>query len=455
MRGVQSLLEREQRESLRQQPEALRALLEELHAEDLAEALDGVASAEVIEILRVLPEAYGASVLACFGEEQRAVILENLKPEEAALLLSAMEPDERADAVQTLEMPLQQALLAELDRARPGAADEVRELTSYPEDTAGGIMTTAFAALDPETKVWQAIDRIRALSQVGSAETVYYLYVVAFGERLVGVVSLRDLILADPSQGLRDIMTENVIYVRDRDEQKDVAKLIAKYDFQALPVVDIQGRMVGVVTLDDVMDVVIEEATEDVHKMGAVSPMANSYLDTEFASYWRSRVTWLVILFLGGFMTASVMERFQTQLSHSFALMFFIPLIISTGGNAGSQSAALVIRALATDEIRPRDWMRVVVREAAVGVALGVVVGGLGFLRAFFGPLGAGALAITVGISILMVVTVGALLGSVFPLVIARLGFDPAVSSTPFIASLSDVVGLLIYLGVAEWVMHA
>lgn len=210
--------------------------------------------------------------------------------------------------------------------------------------------------------------------------------------------------------------------------------------------------MVGVVTVDDVVDVVIEEATEDAQKMGAVAPMEDTYFQASFWSYWRSRVTWLVVLFLGGFLTASVMEHFEGAIHELAVLAVFLPLIISTGGNAGSQSASLVIRALATEEVRPRDWLRVLRRELAVGIALGLVVGVLGFVRAFFTADAGEALsfAAVVSVSIVGVVTVGSLVGALLPLIIQRVGLDPAVSSTPFIASLSDVVGLLIYLSIAR-----
>jgi len=267
----------------------------------------------------------------------------------------------------------------------------------------------------------------------------------------VGVTSLRELILADPSQELADVMTHNVVRVLDTEDQEAAARAIAKYDFHAMPVVDLQGKMVGVVTVDDVVDVVIDEATEDAQKMGAVSPTLEGYLQTAFFDYWKSRVTWLVVLFLGGFLTANVMQSFEGQIQRVVTLAVFIPLIISTGGNAGSQSATLIIRALSLHEVAPSDWLRVLGRELLAGLALGLVVGVLGFARAYFAAdEEALSLAIVVSVSIVAVVMVGSLVGSLLPLLIQRIGLDPAVSSTPFIASLSDVVGLLVYLGIAS-----
>ena len=449
---LSSLLGPDLHETLAQEPAALREALEEFHAEDIAEIAEDLPLDDVLALMRALPDDYAAEVLEHVPEERRAEILERLKPEEAAGLLVEMEPDDRADVVQNLELPLAKSLLEEIEKVDPEAAEETRELAAYPASTAGGIMTTAYVGLPPETKIWQAIDQLRRVSRAEEVEHVYYVYAVAFGEKLVGVASLRDMILAEPAQTLADVMNENVVRVLDLDPQEEVARTIAKYDLEAVPVVDAQGRMVGVVTVDDVVDVVIEEATEDAQRMGAVTPTEDSYFGGGFFAYWRSRVGWLVILFLGGFLTATVMERFEAQLREALSLAVFIPLIISTGGNAGSQSATLVIRAMAVDEVHPGDWLRVATREAVVGVALGLVVGVLGFGRAFFtaGASGAVPLAMVVSSSIVIVVTVGSLIGSLLPLGIRRVGLDPAVSSTPFIASLSDVVGLLIYLTIAR-----
>lgn len=441
--------------TLAEDPNAFREALAEFHEEDIAEIVTDLPLEDVVALLRVLPNDFSAGVLERLTDEARSQILEKLKVEEAATLLAEMAPDDRADAVQDLELPLQAMLLAELDKTEPEAAEELRELARYPAGSVGSIMTPAFVGLAPDTKIWKVIDELRHLSRSGDAEIIYYVYGVAYGDKLVGVVSLRDLILADPSQELSDVMTENVVRILDTDDREEAARAIAKYDFHALPVVDSHGCMLGLVTVDDVVDVVIDEATEDAQMMGAVSPMEEGYLQTNLFVYWKSRVTWLVVLFLGGFLTANVMHSFEGQLERVIELAMFIPLIISTGGNAGSQSATLVIRALSLGEVRPGDWVKVLGREALAGVALGLVVGVLGFARAYFASEEhALALALVVSISILSVVMVGSLVGSLLPLLIQKVGLDPAVSSTPFIASLSDVIGLLVYLGVATALLH-
>lgn len=449
-----TLLGPDLRVALANDPDALKEALEEFHPEDVAEIVEDLPLEDTLGLLRVLPESFAAEVVERLPSEKQTEILGVLSTSEAAELLSEMSPDDRADVVQELDEGRANELLAHLEQHEPEVAEEVRELSAYPEDVAGGLMTTDLVALPPEMKIWQAIEEVRRLSHEGEVETISYVYVV-FGRKLIGAVSLRDLILSDPGQTLGEVMSENVVTVNATDDQEEVARTMAKYDFNALPVIDDHGKLLGLITVDDVVDVVIEEATEDAHLMGAVSPMEEGYFDTSLPSLFRSRVVWLMLLFLGGFLTATVMEQFEYELRTVIQLAVFIPLIISSGGNAGSQSASLMIRALAVGEVRPTDWLKVLTRESVISLALGLVLGVLGFGRAFFAGTGDAAipLAATISIATLAVVVVGSMVGSLLPILIQRLGFDPAVSSTPFIASLVDVVGLLIYLTVAQLIL--
>jgi magnesium transporter len=361
-----------------------------------------------------------------------------------------MAPDDRVDLVQDLPEALATELLQELVKTEPEVADEVRELGAYPEETGGGLMTPEYIALAPDTKVWQAIEEVRQASREGRAETVHSVYVVAYNQ-LVGVTSLRDLILADPGATLSDIMTEKVVKVLATDDQEVVAATIAKYDLNAVPVVSEHGDMLGVVTVDDVVDVVIDEATEDAQMMGGVVPLEDSYFQTKLFEFIWKRGLWLVILFLGELLTATVMESNASVIATTAGLVVFVPLIIASGGNSGSQSSSLVIRALAVGEMVPADWWRVMLREIVIGIGIGVLLGVVGFARAYFvGEDASLELAITVAAAVVAVVTMGSLMGSLIPLGIKRLGLDPAVSSTPFIASLVDVVGLLVYFAIAK-----
>ena len=438
-------------QTLAQDPDELREALDEFHSEDIAELLEDLPQEEAIALFRAVPADLAAAVLAHMPEEERARILERLGAENAAEVIAQMAPDDRADAIQDLPSPIAEMILSHIAETEPELANDLRDLASYPEDSAGGLMTTEYVALSPNTKVWQAIEAVRQYGRQDKAETLYYAYVVAFGGKLVGVVSLKELILNDPGVAVEDVMTENVIYVHPSVHQEEVARTFQKYSFSALPVVDEHGRMLGLVTVDDVMDVVIEEATEDAQMMGAVQPMDDAYFATDFWTFIKKRAPWLIVLFAGELLTASVMHSYEHELSALVDLVVFIPLIISSGGNSGSQSSSLIIRALAVGEIQPSDWRRIFVREAAIGAVLGITLGVVGFLRAYLLQENeAFRIAGAVSVSVLAVVMVGTLVGSLLPLAIKRVGLDPAVSSTPFIASLVDVLGLLVYFSVAR-----
>ena len=448
-----SLLGPDLKATLSTEPEAIREALAEFHAEDIAEILGDVPVEDAAALMRVLPEDAAAEVLERLPPERQVEVLHHLGVESAVPLLGEMSADDRVDLVQELPDELAAEILEKLEREEPEAFEEVVELRGYEEDTAGGLMTPEFVALPPEKKVWEAIEDLRRLSAAGEAETIYVVYVVGYGDKLLGVVSLRDLILADPGQTLEDVMTENVLRATATDDQEKVADTMARYDLSTIPVVDEQGRMLGVVTVDDVVDVVIEEATEDAQMMGGVVPLEDSYFQTGFWTFIRARAAWLIVLFLGQLVTANVMSQHEATLDALTGLVLFIPLIIATGGNSGAQSSTLIIRALALGEVTPKDWGRILVREVGIGVALGLVLGAIGFLRAYFVGDSAEVLAITVATSIVAIVTMGTLMGSLLPLGIKRVGLDPAVSSTPFIASLVDVLGLLLYFGVANTIL--
>lgn len=435
-------------------PEALSEAFEEFHPEDVAELLEDLPEDDVVLLLEALPTEIGADVIERLTPERQLVVLRGVKQEAAAELLTEMDPDDRADFFEDLEEKEAETFLASL---HPEVVEETQELLGWGPETAGGLMTTDYVGLSPETKVWEAIDEVRRLSAEGNAETVSYIYVVGFGDKLLGVVSLRDLILTDPGQELAHIMVEKVVHVEPTDDQEEVARVIARYDLTAVPVVDDLEGLLGVVTVDDVVDVVVEEATEDQHKMGGVVPLEDSYFSTGLLENMWKRGAWLIVLFLGQLLTATVMEANDEVLRATMELAVFIPLIIASGGNAGSQSATLIIRAMALDQAQPGDWLKVFSRELAIGVGLGLILGGMGFARAWFaGEMVAPfQLATAVGTSILAIVALSTVVGSLLPMLIQRVGLDPAVSSTPFIASVVDVLGLIVYFGLASWIIRA
>lgn len=445
-------------EVLGKDPEAVREALSEFHPEDIAELVADLDDERALAVLTALPAEIAAVVVERLPSDRQVTIVTELHLDKAVEVLSEMAPDDAADVVQGLsEVDAEAAteIFAEFARNEPEAAEEVRELVSYAPETAGGRMTTKYVSLLPETKVWEAIEKVREIGRERSTEWLYYVYVCGYGDKLLGVISLRDLILADPGQMLADVMTEKVVRVGPLDDQEKVAGLIARYDLHAIPVVDAHEGMLGVVTVDDIVDVVIEEATEDAQLMGGVVPLEDSYFATGLVELAWKRGAWLVVLFLGQLLTATVLERNQRVLQTMVELVLFIPLIMSSGGNAGSQSSSLIIRALAIGEVGPADWLRVVGREVIIGLFLGVGLAALGFVRAMLtaGPNASVGLALTVSVSIVGVVTLASMVGSLLPLGIKRLGLDPAVSSTPFIASVTDVFGLVVYLFAARLIL--
>jgi magnesium transporter len=448
---VGKLLGHDVRVALQREPEGVAEAVQELHVQDLAELLAELEDAEVAQLVGMLPIDVSADVLCRLQPEHSAGVLALVAVSRAAQILRAMAADDRADLVQQLPPELAEQLLIQLGTRSPEVAEETRTLVSYGEDTAGGIMTTEYVAFGPELTVGQALERVRQIGRQRALEVVYYAYVVAY-QRLIGVVSLRDLLLARDNEIVADIMASNVVSVHAATDQEEVARTITKYELTALPVVEDDGRLMGIVTIDDVVDVIREEASEDQQKMAGLVPTEEKYFDVGFRSNVHSRVTWLAVLFVVQFLTASVMKMFEGQVSLVMDLILFVPLIISSGGNSGSQSSSLIIRALALGEMTPRDWPRVLAKESFIGLTLGALLACAGFARAFIGSAAqvASAMAFTVAISVVAVVTLGTLVGSLMPLAIKRLGLDPAVSSTPFVASIVDVLGLFVYFSVAR-----
>jgi len=366
-------------------------------------------------------------------------------------------PDDAADVVQESEESEREDLLALLDDP---TRREVRALLAYAEDDAGGLMNPRYARVRPDVSVDEAISYLRRQARA-TLESVYYIYAVEADQRLAGVVSFRDLFSAAPGKTIRDLMVTDLVTARDDTDQEELGRMFAQYDLQAIPVVDGEGRMQGIVTVDDIVDVLQEEATEDIQKIGGTEALDAPYLETGFTSLLSKRVTWLAVLFLGEMITASAMGRFEDELGRALVLGLFIPLIISSGGNSGSQASTLVIRAMALGEVTLSDWWRVVRREVMQGLIMGLLLGVLGFARIeiwqqLFHTYGEHSLLIatTVGLSVMGVVTFGTVCGSMLPFLLRRVGLDPASASAPFVATLVDVMGIVLYFSVASLVLR-
>jgi magnesium transporter len=431
----------------------------DLRVPDMAEVVNQLQLVEAAEVVHRLPLQVATTLCDCADLRRRAMILEQLAPELAASILEGISSDERTHIVRRMSPHERHRLLPKVSNE---VRKEVEQLLHYQARTAGGIMTTEFVSLEPEMTVQQALDQVRTVA--AERETIYACYVLEPDSgHLLGAVSLRDLVIADPGRRISEIMRRRPVTVRALDRQEEVADKVSKYNLLAVPVLEEDGRVVGFVTVDDVIDVLVEEETDRALRIGAVEPGAldQPYMSTSFLMLVRKRATWLVILFVGEMLTATAMGYFEEEISKAVVLALFVPLIISSGGNSGSQASTLVIRAMALGELRLSDWWRVAGREILSGLALGTILGVVGFMRialwsAFsniYGPHWI-LVAMTVALSLVGVVLWGTLSGSMLPLILRKLGADPATSSAPFVATLVDVTGLVIYFTVALLVMR-
>jgi magnesium transporter len=384
-------------------------------------------------------------------------LIQNLPNLEIRGWLRLLAPDDAADLIQEVEQERKEDLLSLLD---PQTKREVSALLAYAEDNAGGLMNSRFIRLRPNMNVDEAISyiRIQAKTQV---ETVYYSYVLDVDQKLVGVVSFRELFAATPNKKVSEIMHTDVVQISVDMDQENIAKVFAKQELMAIPVIDKLGKMVGIVTFDDIAQVVQEEATEDIHKLGAVETLDAPYLQISLLEMIKKRGSWLIILFVGEMFTASALGYFEDELKKAVVLSMFLPLIISSGGNSGSQASTLIIRAMALGEVRLRDWLRVFLREVATGLALGAILGSVGLCRILLWPwreqqYGShyGTVALTVACSVVGVVLWGSLAGSMLPFVLRKLKLDPASASAPMVATIVDVTGIIIYFTCASLILE-
>ena len=435
-------------EALETDPSQLLSLTGELHAADLADMAQALEPELCLRLFTILPAELCADVLEHCDEDTRTELFIPLVAsalDSATAIIDAMAADDRVDMLAELTPEMLRSVIDGLDEDE---ARDIRQLLAHKESSAGALMTTDFVALSAETTCEGAIEEIRVIAQ--EMETIYQAYAVDPNSILLGVISLRDLVTSPKSATLAEIMNPNIITTTTVDDQEEVVRLIAKYDLLALPVVDTDHRIVGIITVDDAIDVVAEEATEDVQKLGAIDPLDASYLATPVMELIRARLPWLIVLFLAVLATPFVLERYTRVHPAAIMLSWFIPLIISSGGNSGTQSASLIIRALALGKISPAHSREVLWREMRVGLTLGVALACVGVAAVMAREATRiTGLALTIAFALVAVVTVGALLGSGVPLLLQRLGIDPAVSSTPFIASIVDVTGLIIYFEIA------
>ncbi len=429
----------------------LREIMIEHHPAAVADFSEGLSADETWALFDRAPLENQAQVFSFYSAAKQDELVRKGDRRRVSQLLEVMPHDDRVDLLRRLPESTVDDLLPLVDKAD---REDIRRLLSYPEHSAGAIMTTDYATLPVDITVAEALTRIR--QQAATRETIYYIYVVDAGRRLIGFVSLRDLILAKPGVLLQDVMTTDVVSVKVEQDQEQTARLMSRYDFLAVPVVDDENRLVGIVTHDDILDVLTEEATEDALRQGAVGPLAEPYLDVDFAHAWRTRAMWLSCLFVAELFTFTALASFENAIAQVVALSLFVPLCISTGGNSGSQAATLITRALALGEVTPAQWRRVLRHELLLGFALGITLGAIGFVRASLTPasvLGNAdrwMLALVIGQSVAAICLWGTIVGSMLPLLFRRLGFDPGYASSPFVATFVDVTGIVIYFSIAR-----
>ncbi|MDF1541514.1 MAG: magnesium transporter [Anaerosomatales bacterium] len=426
---------------------AVRRLLAEMSVPEVADLLEGVEMPERLLVFRLLPRDFSDDVFSYLDGPEQDVILGGLTDRETRRLLASMAPDDRTELFEELPGEITQKLLNLLDA---GDLAEVRQLLGYPEESVGRLATTDYVAIRPQWTVAHALEHIRQRGR--DSETIDVVYVTDRTWHLEGVCELRRLILAEPDHLVSDVMEPVHTRVTAFDDQEEAVREMQRHDTVALPVVDSAGVLIGIVTADDVFDVLEEEVTEDIHRTASVQPLRQSYRRLSVFDLYGKRIGWLAILLVVNLVSSQVISAYEETLMAAIALAFFIPLLIATGGNTGSQSAMMMVRALVTDDVGPGQWASTFVKELGVGLMLGVTLAGGSFFLGLFR--GDWRIGVVVGSSMAAIVVVSNIIGMSLPFLFTKIGQDPTVASSPLITSLADVTGLLIYFGIARAVLQ-
>jgi magnesium transporter len=435
---------------------SLREEIKNWPAGDLAELMEPLSVEKEAVVFRLLPREHAAQVFSYLSPERQQELLKGLAREEAVNILNDMSDDDRTEFLEELPAQVTQRLLNYLS---PEERQLASQFLGYAENSVGRLMTPHFVRLKPHWTVAHALDHIRRYGM--DSETMSMLYVIDEKGHLVDDLRIRHLLLAKPETLISDLMDERFVSLKASDDREVAVKEIRDADLTALPVTDSQGILIGIVTVDDILDVAEEEATEDIQKLGGSEALDEPYMEIGIPRMVRKRASWLVILFLSEMLTATAMGRFESEIAKAVVLSIFVPLVISSGGNSGSQASTLIIRAMAVGEVKLKDWWRVLRREFLSGLSLGTILGIIGFLRITlwanlfhtYGPYWY-LVAITVGLSLVGIVLWGSLSGSMLPFLLRKIGLDPATSSAPFVATLVDVSGLIIYFTVAAVILR-
>ncbi len=425
-----------------EQHDVIREFLQSQELADIAALIEELDEGNDLAVIELLPLHDQAELLGYLRPRAQIEIATRMSRRKLVALMTAMSHDERADLFKQLDEVAQEAILPALSKAE---REDLRRLAAYEEWTVGSVMTSDYATLKPDLTSTEGIDALRM--QAIEAETIYYAYIIDDERKLIGVVSLRDLLTARPRQKVSELMDTEPVWIRADEEQEEAARLISRYDLLAVPVLDNNDRLVGIVTADDAMDVTEEETTEDFYKGAMVQPLEISVSEATIAVLYRARIFWLVLLVFGNIFSGAGIAYFEDTIAAHLSLLFFLPLLIASGGNAGTQSATLMVRALATGDVRTTDFGRLLTREVLIALSLGLTmalaVSMIGIWRG--GP----EIALVVALAMVTIVIMGALIGMSLPFIFSKLDRDPAAASGPLVTSIADVLGVLIYFTIA------
>ena len=427
---------------------SIKDVLSTMNPADIAAVLEDMDQPRLVLLFRLLPKSLAADSFVEMDGDTQEILIQGFTDKELKEIVDELYMDDAVDLVEEMPANLVKRILRQTD---PETRRLINEMLKYPEDSAGSIMTTEFVDLRPEMTAAEAIDHIREAGI--DSETINICYVVSKTRQLIGAVSIRSIILAKSDAHVQDIMESHVISVTTLEDQETVAQMFAKYNFTAMPVVDTEGRLVGIVTVDDAIDVIQEEATEDISKMAAITPSDKPYLRRSVFELWKSRVPWLMILMISATFTGLIITHFEDQLAGCLVLTAFIPMLMDTGGNSGSQASVTIIRSLSLQEIDFSDLFRIMWKEARVAVMCGLSLAIVNFLKLMFFDRVGFSVALVICVTLIVTVFVAKLVGCSLPLLAKKVGFDPAVMASPFITTIVDALSLLIYFRMATLVL--
>ena len=440
---IRELLESKQYTRLRQKAA-------ELNEADVAAVMENLEDAEQFKMFRILPKSMAADVFAHLETDTQQYIITTLSERDAGNIIDNLMADDAADLLEEMPANVVKKLLA---NASPETRRDVNHLLQYPEDSAGSIMTVEYVDLKENLTVSEAIERIRKLGV--DSETINICYVLDNKRTLLGTVALRYLLLSDPDAAISDIMHENVISLNTLMDQEEVARQFQKYDFTAMPVVDNEERLVGIITIDDIVDILQEEATEDIEKMAAIRPSDKPYLQTSAWQTYLQRIPWLMLLMISAIFTSVIITRYERALETTIILSACMPMLMDTGGNCGGQASVTIIRALSLGDVEFSDILRILWKEFRVGILCGVSLAIVNFVKMMIQyPDSSFAVKMVVSLSLFLAIIVAKLIGCLLPMLADKIGFDPAVMSSPFITTIVDALSLLIYFSLAVVIMH-